>query len=93
MIYIPYLASSAASEADKPISLNTPKPPYGREHLRHVLLGSRKGIEEAVQRMQVMKYAEQFLWSREIRAPDSSILLTPNRGEVLRYLMGWRRLT
>ena len=90
MIYIPYLHSSAASEATEAIALSTPKPRDGREPLRHILLGSQAGVDEAVQRMQVLKYAEQFLWSRGIEVSETGILITPNQGEVLRYLVRWR---
>ena len=92
MIYIPYLESSAPEPTAEPIALNTPKPREGREPLRHLLLGSEAGVNEAVQRMQVLKYAEQFLWSREIEVPEKGILITPNQGEVLRYLVRWRAI-
>ena len=92
MIYIPYLESSAPEPAAEPIALNTPKPREGREPLRHLLLGSEAGVNEAVQRMQVLKYAEQFLWSREIEVPEKGILITPHQGEVLRYLVRWRAI-
>ena len=73
MIYIPYLESSASNEAPEseapesettesettePISLSTPKPRDGREPLRHLLLGSQEGVDKAIQRMQVLHYAE-----------------------------------
>ena len=79
MIYIPYLESSASEPAAGPIALDTPKPREGREPLRHILLGSQAGVDEAVQRMQVLNYAEQFLWSREIEVPETGILITPNQ--------------
>lgn len=92
MIYIPYLESSASEQAAGPIALNTPKPREGREPLRHLLLGSEAGVNEAVQRMQVLKYAEQFLWSREMEISEKGILITPSQGEVLRYLVRWRAI-
>ena len=90
MIYIPSLASPASSEAVELVVLSTPKPRPGREPLRHILLGSREGVDEAVQRLHVLKYAEQFEWSKAIAVPENGILITPNQGEVLRYLVRWR---
>ena len=93
MIYVPYLASPAPSEATQPIALATPQPAPGRELLRHILIGSRDGVEEAVQQLHLLKYAEQFLWSRPILIPENGILITPNQGEVLRYLVRWRAIS
>ena len=92
MIYIPHLDSSAAREAIAPVVLSTPKPRSGREPLRHILLGSREGVEEAVKQLHVLKYAEQLQWSKDIAVPETGILITPNQGEVLRYLVRWRSL-
>ena len=92
VIYIPYLESSTSEPAAGPIALDTPKPRDGREPLRHILLGSQAGVEKAVKRMQVLNYAEQFLWSREIEVPETGILIMPNQGEVLRCLVRWRAI-
>ena len=92
MIYIPYLALSAPEQATEPITLETPKPSKGREPLRHILLGSEEGVDKAVKRMQVLGYAEQFLWSREIEVPETGMVITPNQGEVLRYMVRWREI-
>ena len=95
MIYIPSLASSEASEPiapSAPILLSAPKPRPGREPLRHILLGSREGVDEAVRQLHILKYAEQFEWSRAIAVPENGILITPNQGEVLRYLVRWRAI-
>ena len=90
VIYVPSLEAPAPCEAREPIVLSTPKPRPGREPLRHILLGSREGVDEAVQRLHVLKYAEQFEWSRVIAVPETGLLITPNQGEVLRYLLRWR---
>ena len=92
MIYIPYLAVSAPEQTTEPTALDTPKPSDGREPLRHILLGSEEGVDKAVQRMQVLGYAEQFMWSREIEVPETGMVITPNQGEVLRYLVRWRAI-
>ena len=98
MIYVPSFASSASSEASEsvlpsmPILLSAPKPHPGRELLRHILLGSREGVDEAVKRLHLLRYAEQFEWSRAIEVPETGILITPNQGEVLRFLVRWRSI-
>ena len=98
MIYGPSFASSASSEASEsvlpsiPILLSAPNPRPGRELLRHILLGSREGVDEAVKRLHLLRYAEQFEWSREIEVPETGILITPNQGEVLRFLVRWRSI-
>ena len=93
VIYIPYLALSAPEQATEPITLETPKPSKGREPLRHILLGSEEGVDKAVKRMQVLGYAEQFMWSREIKVPETGLVITPNEGEVLRCLVWWRAIS
>ena len=96
MIYVPLFASSTSSQANEPVApsapivLSAPKPRPGREPLRHILLGSRAGVDEAVQQLHVLRYAEQFEWSRAIAVPETGILITPNQGEVLRYWVQWR---
>ena len=98
MIYVPTFASSASSEASEPvlpsmpILLSAPNPRPGRELLRHILLGSREGVDEAVKQLHLLRYAEQFEWSRAIAIPETGILITPNQGEVLRYLLRWRAI-
>ena len=98
MIYVPSLAWPAASEDNElvapsvPMVLSAPKPRPGREPLRHILLGSHAGVDEAVRQLHVLKYAEQFEWSRAIAVPENVILITPNQGEVLRYLVRWRAI-
>ena len=74
------------------ILLSAPNPRPGRELLRHILLGSREGVDEAVKRLHLLRYAEQFEWSREIEVPETGILITPNQGEVLRCMVRWRAI-
>ena len=90
MIYVPYIESPAPCEASEPIVLSTPTPRPEREPLRHILLGSREGVDEAVKELHVLKYAEQFEWSKPIVVPERGILINPNQGDVLRYLVRWR---
>ena len=99
MIYVPTVASSASSGASEsvlpsmPILLSAPNPRPGRELLRHIVLGSREGVDEAVKQLHLLRYAEQFEWSRAIAIPETGILITPNQGEVFRYLVQWRAIS
>ena len=93
VIYIPYWAVSAPEQATELIALDTPKPSEGREPLRHILLGSEEAVDKAVKRMQVLGYAEQFMWSREIEVPETGLVITPNEGEVLRCMVRWRAIS
>ncbi|MBD2260709.1 hypothetical protein [Pseudanabaena sp. FACHB-2040] len=90
MIYIPSLRSPADSEAAQPIVLGSPLRVPGREPLRHILVGSRTGVEQAVQQLHALTYAEQFQWSQPIIVPETGITITPVQGEVLQYLIRWR---
>ena len=74
------------------VVIDAPKPCRGREPLRHILLGSRAGVDEALLRLHLLKYAEQFECSQEIAVPENDILITPNQGEVLRYVVRWRAI-
>ena len=87
-----YLPASTPDEATEAIALTPPPPEPGREPLRHILLGSRQGVEAAVKQLQVLHYAEQFRWSRELVVPATGLVITPHQGEVWRYLLRWRSL-
>jgi hypothetical protein len=91
MIYIPNFRSLADGEAAQPIVLGSPLRIPGREPLRHILVGSRQGVDQAVHQLHVLHYAEQFQWSQPIVVPPQGITITPTQGEVLRYLIRWRR--
>jgi hypothetical protein len=93
MLYLPYLGSSANGETPQPIVLGSPLRVPGREPLRHILVGSRDGVEQAVHQLHALTYAEQFQWSQPILVPEQGITITPNQGEVLRYLIRWRSLS
>ncbi|MBD0336423.1 MAG: hypothetical protein ICV62_13110 [Cyanobacteria bacterium Co-bin13] len=90
MIYLPYLGSPADSEAAQPVVLGSPMRVPGREPLRHILVGSRDGVNQAVQQLHALTYAEQFQWSQPIVVPEAGITITPAQGEVLRYLVRWQ---
>ena len=92
MIYLPYLRSPADREAAQPIVLGSPMRVPGREPLRHILVGSRDGVEQAVHQLHALTYAEQFQWSQPLIVPEQGITLTPDQGEVMRYLIRWRRV-
>ena len=93
MIFLPYLLSSVPEDkATSPLIIVNPKAKPGREPLRHLIIGSREGVRSAINILQVLNYADQSTWSKLIAIPESSILLTPEQGEVLSYLIRDRQL-
>jgi hypothetical protein len=58
--------------------------------LRHILLGSRAGVRHTINRLHVLNYVEQRLWSQLIVVPETGIVMTPEEGEVMSYLIHWR---
>ena len=93
MIFLPYLLSSAPEdESTGPLIIAQPKVKPGRGPLRHLIIGSREGVRSAINTLQVLNYADQSTWSKLIAIPQSGILLTPEQGEVLSYLIRDRPL-
>ena len=90
---LPYLLLSVPEdEATSPLIIVNPKAKPGREPLRHLIIGSREGVRSAINTLQVLNYADQSTWSKLIAIPESGILLTPEQGEVLSYLIRDRPL-
>ena len=93
MMLLPYLLSSVPEdEATSPLVIVNPKAKPGREPLRHLIIDSREGVRSAINTLQVLNYADQSTWSKLIAIPESGILLTPEQGEVLSYLIRDRPL-
>ena len=93
MMSLPYLLSSdPEDEATSPLVIANPKVKPGREPLRHLIIGSREGVRSVIHTLQVLNYADQSTWSKLIVIPESGILLTPEQGEVLSYLIRDRPL-
>ena len=93
MMSFPYLLSSVPEdEATSPLIIVNSKTKPGREPLRHLIIGSREGVRSTINTLQVLNYADQSTWSKLIAIPESGILLTPEQGEVLSYLIRDRPL-
>ncbi|MGG6238371.1 hypothetical protein ACQ4N7_06990 [Nodosilinea sp. AN01ver1] len=75
-----------------PLRLTTPSAQPGRERLRHLVIGSPEGVRGAIHHLHLLNYAEQREWSRLVTIPNSGILITPDQGEVLSYLLRYRQL-
>lgn len=67
--------------------LPPPQRPTHKDPLRHLLLGSPAAVQQAVHRLHVLHYAEQFRWSQPIAVPPTGLTLTPYQGDILRYLV------
>ena len=76
-----------------PALLATPQAQPGREQLRHLIIGSPDGVRSAVHTLHLLNYADQSLWSSAIAIPASGIVITPEQGEVFRYLLRYRQLS
>jgi hypothetical protein len=68
-------------------------PQPGRERLRHLVIGSPKGVRATINLLHVLKYADQATWSQLVTIPPSGILITPAQGEVFSYLLRYRQLS
>ncbi|MGF1569870.1 MAG: hypothetical protein ACFCVD_17670 [Nodosilinea sp.] len=75
-----------------PLRLDAPSPQPGRERLRHLVIGSPSGVRGAINHLHLLHYAERLEWSQLITIPDAGIVITPQQGEVLSYLLRHRAL-
>ncbi|NJL85057.1 MAG: hypothetical protein HC886_02305 [Leptolyngbyaceae cyanobacterium SM1_1_3] len=91
MLYLPYFAAADPGSADSPLRLANPKPPAGRERLRHLIMGSPDGVRSTINTLYMLNYADQGLWSEFVDIPASGIWLTPAQGEVFSYLLRYHR--
>ncbi|NJL48785.1 MAG: hypothetical protein HC929_16540 [Leptolyngbyaceae cyanobacterium SM2_5_2] len=47
-------------------SATFPLPSYGQEIVRHILLGDRRAVEEAIHRLSSTGYCDRIEWSRPV---------------------------
>ena len=95
MLYVTNLDSGDLRDPRNlnPLRLANPDAQPGRERLRHLIMGSPDGVRSTIHTLHVLHYAEQGIWSRLLKIPESSILLTPEQGEVFSYLLRDRPLS
>ena len=85
------LASQAPHpEAIEPVRLANPAAQPGREALRHLVIGSPDSVRTTIHMLHVLRYAEQATWSQLLTIPESGILITPEQGQVMSYLIRQR---
>ena len=90
MLYVPFVSSAYPGEATCPLRLTIPRARPERKRIRHIVMGSREGVDLTVNTLDVLNYAEQRAWSEPILIPERGLLLTPEQGEVFRYLIRYR---
>ncbi|MGJ3249502.1 MAG: hypothetical protein ACFE0J_00015 [Elainellaceae cyanobacterium] len=91
MTYLPNTSSPALEgEANSPLLLVSPTAQPEREPLRHILLGSTNGVQSTIHHLHVLGYVEQRLWSPLLHVPETGIIITPEQGDVMSYLIRWR---
>jgi len=93
------LAVDQAARLDSPLesephipTLLEPSPAPGCEHLRHLLIGSPAGVQEAIARLHLLDYVERHYWTPLIQITSRGIHITPAQGQVLSYLVQQRPL-
>ncbi len=67
-----------------------PSRPVEDSHLRHLIIGSPDGVQDAVARLHLLHYVERRYWTPLIAIRDRGIHLTPTHGQVLSYLVQQR---
>ncbi|MEL7314882.1 MAG: hypothetical protein AAFN08_08020 [Cyanobacteria bacterium J06559_3] len=58
-----------------------------REQLRHLIIGSPEGVRSTIHTLHVLNYAEHLRWSQLITIPTSGLVITPQQGEVMSFLL------
>ncbi len=94
-----HLAAQAALQSPPPTeaaphipALIEPAPAPGCEHLRHIIIGSPEGVQEAIARLHLLHYIERHYWTPLITIGEQGLHLTPAHGQVLSYLVQQRPL-
>ncbi|MGF1567956.1 MAG: hypothetical protein ACFCVD_07775 [Nodosilinea sp.] len=75
-----------------PLRPDIPHSQPGRERLGHLIIGSPEGVRGAINHLHLLKYAERLEWSQLITIPPAGIVIAPQQGEVLSYLLRQRQL-
>ena len=86
-------SQASPPETVEPVRLAHPAALPGRESLRHLIIGSPNGVRSTIHQLHVLRYAEQATWSQLLIIPPSGILLTPEQGQVMSYLIRQRPLS
>ena len=93
------LAADQSTRLDSPLdaephipTLLEPSPAPGCEHLRHLLIGSSAGVQEAIARLHLLDYVQRHYWTPLIAVPPQGLRITPVQGQVLSYLVQQRPL-
>ncbi len=89
---IPEAPRDQNPQASSPLVLAPPQPQPNREPLRHILLGSRDGVQQTIHQLHHLGYVEQLHWSQLLTVPPSGIVITPHQGEFMSYLVRMRML-
>ena len=58
------MSQSTSGESNLPTDLNLPS--YKQEAVRHILLGDRPALIEAINRMELLGYCERIAWTDPI---------------------------
>ncbi|MFE4104678.1 hypothetical protein [Almyronema epifaneia] len=64
----------------------------GREPIRHILIGTAPLVKRTIYQLHQARYAEAVRWTHPIEIPENRVILTPNPGEVMGFLVKLVRL-
>ncbi len=67
-----------------------PSGPVEDSHLRHLLIGSPAGVQEAIARLHLLDYVQRHYWTPLITIGAKGVHITPAHGQVLSYLVQQR---
>lgn len=82
----PLPPSTENAGAPPSLRLSTPTD-AAYEYLHHVIIGSPKGVNDAVERLHLLHYVEHRLWTPQIAVGEQGLTITQAEGQVLRYLV------
>jgi len=83
-------APEEAQNAPQILTLLDPAPEANYEYLHHLLVGTPRGVWNAIDHMHAKRYVERHLWTPLIPVRESGIHITPAQGQVLSYLIRQR---
>ena len=87
MFQTEYGSSSSASEAAQlKLTKTSPSQPE-REKVRLLIYGSRRAVDRTIDQLQVLGFAEQFLWTPIAPIPENDIRITRADGEAYAFLI------
>ncbi len=90
MVYMPFCPDLRVLQEPRglePLRLTPPQPDAQRELMRHILLGSRIGVQQTIHQLHSLGYVDQSYWSQLITVAAEGLVIISRQGEVMAYLV------